>query len=86
MPTVSANRSSTEKKTLQDILQDNIDSTRKQQRTEIVRTVKHLNRSLDVLVNNGYGDYVQDFCGEFEMENTEDWNILHLWKFKAPTL
>ena len=76
MPTVSANRSSTEKNTLQDILYDNIEYTRKQQRTEIVRTVNHLNRSLDVLANNGYGDYVQDFCGEIEVENTEDWEKL----------
>lgn len=54
MPTVSANRSSTEKKTLQDILQDNIDSTRKQLTTERQRTFKHLFRSLDVLIWNGY--------------------------------
>ena len=76
MPTVSANRSPLEQKVLEDTVNANIESSRKQQRSEIVRTVNHLNRSLDVLANNGYEEYVQDFCGEIEVENTEDWEKL----------
>jgi hypothetical protein len=66
MPAVSVDRLLLEKKILGETFIAEIKSTRNQLRTGQQRTVTHINRSLDVLQENGYHGPVRELFNQYD--------------------